>query len=117
MKPADKAAWYARARTLAWFTIAYNLLEALACAVLGVKDESLSLLGFGTDSLIEAASGAVVLWRFTREAAGVREETKQNIRPRGSSAACSWSWRRRSLRGRPGPSGKGEALRAAWLAL
>jgi divalent metal cation (Fe/Co/Zn/Cd) transporter len=73
MTDMQKRLWASRARQLAWATLAYNLLEAAACAYFGVKDESLSLLGFGTDSLIEAASGAVVLWRFTRESVGGSE--------------------------------------------
>jgi divalent metal cation (Fe/Co/Zn/Cd) transporter len=51
-----------RARLLAWVTIAYNLVEAALSAWFGARGGSLSLLGFGGDSLIEAISGAMVLW-------------------------------------------------------
>ncbi len=52
---------------LSWFTIAYNLLEGVVSIGFGVKDEALSLAGFGADSFIEVASAFVVLWRFRRE--------------------------------------------------
>jgi divalent metal cation (Fe/Co/Zn/Cd) transporter len=67
----------AAARLLAWFSILYNLGEALACGWFGAKDNSLSLLGFGSDSLMEAATAGVVLWRFRAEAAGSTSESHQ----------------------------------------
>ncbi len=70
MTDSDCRAWIARAKALAWFSIVYNLLEALACAWFGAGDRSLSLLGFGADSLVEFASAGVVLWRFHGELAG-----------------------------------------------
>lgn len=56
--------WARRARALAVFTIAYNALEAVVALGYGLHDEALSLFGFGLDSLLESASGAVVLWRL-----------------------------------------------------
>lgn len=75
MQASNAIDWRRRAQQLALFTIAYNLLEALACGLFGVKDNSLSLLGFGSDSLIEAASGAVVWWRFGRESGGTHADS------------------------------------------
>ncbi len=65
-KAIQAADWSKRARQLAWFTVIYNVLEALACGFFGVKDGGYSLLGFGGDSLIEAASAAVVIWHFRK---------------------------------------------------
>ena len=59
-----------RAVWLSGFTIVWNLVESLVSIFFGVGDRSLSLLGFGIDSLIEVASGALVLWRFWGESAG-----------------------------------------------
>lgn len=56
-----------RAIALSWFTIGYNLLEGLVSISFGVKEESVSLAGFGIDSLIEVASAFLVLWRFQGE--------------------------------------------------
>jgi len=42
---------------LALFTIAYNIVEGLVSIWFGVKDETLTLFGFGVDSFIEVMSG------------------------------------------------------------
>lgn len=46
---------------LALFTILYNLAEGLVSVYFGVKDEALTLFGFGVDSFIEILSGAGIL--------------------------------------------------------
>jgi divalent metal cation (Fe/Co/Zn/Cd) transporter len=50
---------------LAYFTIIWHLLEGIVSLVAGFFSGSLSLFGFGVDSLIELASGTAVLWRMT----------------------------------------------------
>lgn len=60
----DVAVWQRRALWLAWFTIAFNLLEGAVSLHFGWSDESISLMGFGADSLIEVASATLVLWRL-----------------------------------------------------
>ena len=67
MSPEETIQWVRRARLLAVLTIAYNIIEALACAWFGLKEETLSVLGFGSDSLLEAVSGSIILWRFKGE--------------------------------------------------
>jgi len=57
-----------RAVWLSWFTIWYNLAEGAVSIVFGVSEESIALVGFGVDSLIEVASAILVLWRFQGEA-------------------------------------------------
>lgn len=52
------------ARRLEYFTIFYNSLEGLISVVGGLLISSISLVGFGFDSLIELTSGAVILWRL-----------------------------------------------------
>jgi divalent metal cation (Fe/Co/Zn/Cd) transporter len=49
---------------LEYFTIGYNTLEAVTSIVAGLIAGSVSLVGFGLDSLIEVTSGAAVLWRL-----------------------------------------------------
>jgi divalent metal cation (Fe/Co/Zn/Cd) transporter len=46
------------------FTIAYNLLESLIALFSGYKAESIALVGFGFDSLIEVSAAVLVLWRL-----------------------------------------------------
>ena len=53
-----------RGQRLEYFTIAYNSAEGLVSIVAGAIAGSLSLIGFGLDSLIEVASGAALLWRL-----------------------------------------------------
>lgn len=42
---------------LAFFTIAYNLVEGIIATWFGYEDETLTLFGFGVDSFIEMISG------------------------------------------------------------
>lgn len=60
-----------RGRILEGFTVLWTLTEAGAALVLGLLAGSVSLVGFGMDSLAEVGSGLVVLWRLqsSRDAA------------------------------------------------
>ena len=49
---------------LEYFTIIWHLLEGAISLVAGLVSGSLSLVGFGVDSLIELASGVAVWWRM-----------------------------------------------------
>jgi divalent metal cation (Fe/Co/Zn/Cd) transporter len=53
-----------RGQRLEYFTIAYNSLEGLVSIVAGAIAGSVSLIGFGLDSMIEVTSGAALLWRL-----------------------------------------------------
>ncbi len=59
---------------LQYLTIAYNSLEGLISVVAGLFAGSVSLIGFGFDSLIEVTSGAAVLWRLHRDRDSARRE-------------------------------------------
>lgn len=48
---------YKLAYRLSLFTIFYNIIEGVVSMILGYKDETLTLLGFGVDSFIEVMSG------------------------------------------------------------
>ncbi len=56
-----------RARLLAWGGNAWHLLEFGIAIGAGVAAGSIALIAFGADSLIEAASGFVIIWLFTGE--------------------------------------------------
>lgn len=60
---------------MALFTIIYNLLEGIVSIGFGIKEESVSLAGFGGDSLIEVGSAIVVLWRLKGEVTRERTAT------------------------------------------
>src|SRR5260221_6843928 len=53
-----------RGEKLEYFTIGWNSLEGLVSIVAGIFAGSVSLVGFGLDSLIEVTSGAALLWRL-----------------------------------------------------
>jgi divalent metal cation (Fe/Co/Zn/Cd) transporter len=63
----DRAMIARRGRNLEYFTIAWATLEATIALVTAIKSNSLSLAGFGFDSLIEVVSGAALLWRMSHE--------------------------------------------------
>lgn len=58
---------------MAWATIAWNVIEAVAAIGAGVVAGSLALVGFGIDSSIEVFAALVVLWRLR----GLDEEREQ----------------------------------------
>ena len=60
----ERAALVHTGKRLQYFTIVWNSLEALVAVVSGLISGSISLVGFGFDSLIEVTSGAAVLWRI-----------------------------------------------------
>ncbi len=55
--------------------MAYNSIEALVALWTGIHARSVALVGFGLDSVIEFAAGAVVLWRMAVEARGSDSNT------------------------------------------
>lgn len=63
-----------RGRRLEFFTIGWNVLEAVISIGAGLLAGSIALIGFGVDSLIEGASGTVLLWRLRDGEAGQRRE-------------------------------------------
>jgi divalent metal cation (Fe/Co/Zn/Cd) transporter len=50
--------------------MAYNAIEAIVALWAGARADSIALVGFGFDSVIELAAAAVVTWRFAVEARG-----------------------------------------------
>lgn len=63
-----------RGRLLEYLTIGWNLIEAAVSLGAGIVAGSVSLVGFGVDSLIESSSGAVLLWRLRDGDRGDRRE-------------------------------------------
>jgi len=67
---ADRRVWTRRALLLVGVTAAYNLAEAGVALWAGVRADSIALVGFGLDSMIELAAAVVVFGRMWVEAAG-----------------------------------------------
>jgi len=57
---------YKQAYLLSMFTIFYNIIEGVVSMVMGYKDETLSLFGFGVDSFIEVISGIGIAFMIMR---------------------------------------------------
>ena len=51
-------------RRLEYFTLGWNLIEAAVAVGAGMFADSIALIGFGIDSLIESLSGSILLWRL-----------------------------------------------------
>jgi divalent metal cation (Fe/Co/Zn/Cd) transporter len=70
----EQAVHVRRGRQLEYFTVGWNLIEALVSVAAGLFSGSISLIGFGVDSLIETSSGVILLWRLRAGEAGERRE-------------------------------------------
>jgi divalent metal cation (Fe/Co/Zn/Cd) transporter len=63
----DRASVTRKGIRLAYFTIAYNLAEALISLGAGLSAGSVALVGFGIDSGIEVTSAVAARWRLGRD--------------------------------------------------
>jgi divalent metal cation (Fe/Co/Zn/Cd) transporter len=66
-----------RGRKLEYFTILYNSLEGFIAIIAGLIAGSVSLVGFGLDSVIEMISGAALFWRLKHEFNPERRESAE----------------------------------------
>ncbi len=55
---------------LEYFTLTWNTLEAVVGLTAGIAAGSVALVGFALDSIVEASSGGILLWRLHGEAHG-----------------------------------------------
>lgn len=74
---------YRRALLYEYFTVGYNLLEAAASIMAGRMANSIALVGFGLDSLVESLSGLVLIWRL-RKHGKLTEQEEEKIETRAS---------------------------------
>ncbi len=57
---------YKKALHLEYFTVGYNVVEAAVSIIFGHVANSIALIGFGLDSVVESLSGMVLIWRLSR---------------------------------------------------
>jgi divalent metal cation (Fe/Co/Zn/Cd) transporter len=62
--PQNRVLVVSSGKKVEYFTIGWHLLEGVISLAAGIAAGSLSLVGFGVDSLVELASGMAVLWRM-----------------------------------------------------
>ncbi len=72
---------------LAGATVAWNVVEGIVAIAAGMLAGSVALVGFGVDSFVETASGAVVGWRFARELKGLDPERAELAEHRAARIA------------------------------
>ncbi len=77
MTPLQRQVHVREGRRLEYFTIAYNSLEGLLSIAAGLIAGSISLIGFGFDSLIEVTSAAALLWRLRHDRNPERREAAE----------------------------------------
>lgn len=66
-----------KALRLEYFTVGYNLLEAVVSIAAGGAANSIALIGFGLDSIVESLSGLVLIWRLRHMDLEKAEEDKR----------------------------------------
>ncbi len=68
-----------RALGLEYLTIGWNVIEGLVAILAALLAGSVALLGFGIDSFVESASGAVLVWRLLAERRGIDAEAVERL--------------------------------------
>jgi divalent metal cation (Fe/Co/Zn/Cd) transporter len=63
----DRAALLRQGLRLEYLTVGWNVVEGVIAIAAAVAAGSVALLGFGLDSVIESASGGVLIWRLRAE--------------------------------------------------
>ena len=69
---------YKKGLHLEYFTVAYNIIEAVVSIVFGSIANSMALVGFGLDSIVESLSGSVMIWRLSQHNK-ISEEEEERI--------------------------------------
>lgn len=68
---------YKKGLYLEYFTVVYNLVEALVSILFGAMANSIALIGFGLDSIVESLSGMVLVWRLSKHEKISKEEEEK----------------------------------------
>ena len=74
-----------RAVRLEYFTVGWNVLEAVVALAAGVASSSIALVGFGLDSIIETSSGVALLWRFKQQTVSERHAESRAVKVVGTT--------------------------------
>ncbi len=74
---------YRKGLYLEYFNVGYNILEAIVSIVFGSIANSIALIGFGLDSIVESLSGLVLIWRL-RQHGRISEEAEERIEKRAT---------------------------------
>ena len=69
---------YKKGLLLEYFTVVYNTAEAVGAIVFGKMANSIALIGFGLDSIVESLSGFVLIWRLYKHGK-ISEEEEEKV--------------------------------------
>jgi len=69
---------YKKGLHLEYFTVGYNIIEAIVSIAFGSIANSIALVGFGLDSIVESLSGSVLIWRLSQHKK-ISEEEEERI--------------------------------------
>jgi cation diffusion facilitator family transporter len=78
----DRAALVRRGQLLSRVSLVYNSLEGIVSIAVGAMAGSVSLVGFGADSVIELSSSVAALWRLRADASPARRARVEAITTR-----------------------------------
>jgi divalent metal cation (Fe/Co/Zn/Cd) transporter len=67
----DRASLLKHALRLEYLTVGWNVIEAVIAIGAGLAANSVALVGFGIDSVVESVSGGVLIWRLRAEETGM----------------------------------------------
>jgi divalent metal cation (Fe/Co/Zn/Cd) transporter len=115
-----------RALLLEYLTVGWNIAEGLIAVAAALAAGSVALLGFGIDSFVESASGAVLVWRLHAERRASDPERVEEVERRAQRLVAAslgllalyiaWDSLTSLIAGeRPEPSAVGIALACASL--
>jgi len=79
---ADRPALLRHGLQLEYLTVGWNLVEGVVAVFAALAAGSVALLGFGIDSFVESASGAVLIWRLRAESGGLEHEAIEKLERR-----------------------------------
>jgi divalent metal cation (Fe/Co/Zn/Cd) transporter len=83
-KPLPRVALVSSAIRLSFLTIGWNLVAGVLTLAASVSSESLSLGGFGLNTLIDTAASGALVWRFKKEASD--ESAAERLEGRAETA-------------------------------
>lgn len=75
MRTDERAHALQRGLSLEYLSVAWNVGEAAVGIAAGAVAGSVALIGFGLDSVVEASSAAIIVWRLTSERHGRAADT------------------------------------------
>jgi len=68
---------YQKGLRLEYFTVGYNIVEAGVSIAFGHIANSIALIGFGLDSIVESLSGFILIWRLNQHEKITEEEEEK----------------------------------------